>query len=235
MKRREKKTNPVPLSEIAFQQIKSQIVCLALEPGVQIDETTMAESLGIGRTPIRESLFRLAAEGLLRVKAGRGFFVRDITLNDIKDLFETLLVLERAAVALAVRRIGQSGILRLEQLNGQFQAACESQQYLDVTLTNSRFHREIYEAAGNEFMKSYLGSLQTQSQRLAYICFIRPAAVDLDAHADESIRDHCELIDCLKKKDEAAAVEMITEHIQRFQKRVADFTTPALLDQQIIA
>lgn len=235
MKSGEKKNSPVPLSEVAYQQIKSQIVSLALEPGEQIDETAMGESLGIGRTPIRESLFRLATEGLLRIKAGRGFFVRDITLSDIKDLFETLLVLERAAVALATRRIGPSGIGRLERLNDQFQAAWRRQHYLEVTLTNSRFHHEIYAATGNDFMKTYLDSLQTQSQRLAYICFTRPAAIDLDAHAEASIRDHRELAESLKKKDEDAAVELITGHIQRFRRRVADYTTPALLDQKIVA
>jgi DNA-binding GntR family transcriptional regulator len=230
MKRGEKKNSPVPLSEVAFQQIKSQIVHLALLPGEQIDETIMAETLGIGRTPIRESLFRLAAEGLLQVKTGRGFFVRDITLDDIKDLFETLLVLERAAVALAARRIGGSGIGRLERLNEEFQAAWKRRHFLDVTLANSRFHRELYAATENAFMRTYLNSLQTQSQRLAYICFTRPAAIDLEAHAEESIRDHHLLIVRLKEKDEAGAVELITGHIQRFRKQVADYTTPALLD-----
>ena len=233
MKRGEKKNSPVPLSEVAFQQIKSQIVHLALLPGEQIDETVMAETLGIGRTPIRESLFRLAAEGLLQVKTGRGFFVRDITLDDIKDLFETLLVLERAAVALAARRIGGSGIGRLERLNEEFQAAWKRRHFLDVTLANSRFHRELYAATENAFMRTYLNSLQTQSQRLAYICFTRPAAIDLEAHAEESIRDHHELIARLKRKDEPGAVELITGHIQRFRKQVADYTTPALLELDI--
>lgn len=233
-KRGEKKNGSVPLSEVAFQQIKSQIVSLELEPGAQIDETTMAEDLDIGRTPIRESLFRLAAEGLLRVTAGRGFFVRDITLNDIKGLFETLLVLERAAVALAVRRIEPAGIGRLERLNDCFKTAWNRHRFLDVTLANSRFHREIYAATGNEYMQSYLGSLQTQSQRLAYICFTRPANLDLRAHADESIRDHGMLIACLKKKDETAAVEVTTAHIRRFRQRVADYTSPVLLEQEVV-
>ena len=234
-KRGEKKIGSIPLSEVAFQQIKSQIVSLELEPGAQIDETAVAAALDIGRTPIRESLFRLAAEGLLRVRAGRGFFVRDITLSDIKNLFETLLVLERAAVALAARRIEPAGIDRLEGLNERFRAAWDRHHYLDVTLANSRFHREIYAATGNEYMQSYLGSLQTQSQRLAYICFTRPADLDLRAHADESIRDHQRLIDCLRKKDEAAAVALTTAHIRRFRQRVADYTTPVLLDQEIVA
>ena len=235
MEREDKKNNSVPLSAIAFQQIKSQIVSLVLEPGEQIDETALAESLGIGRTPIRESLFRLAAEGLLHVKTGRGFFVRDITLSDIKDLFEALMVLEQAAVALAVRRISAGALRHLETLNAQFQAAWHRQHYLDVTLTNSHFHREIYAATGNVFLESYLNSLQTQSQRLAYICFTRPTAIDLQAHAEESIRDHRVLIECLKNKDEGAALDSVTGHIQRFQMRVADYTTPALIDQEIVA
>lgn len=233
-RRQDKKNGAVPLSEISFQQIKSKIVSLELNPGEQIDETAMAETLDIGRTPIRESLFRLAAEGLLRVKAGRGFFVRDITLNDIKDLFETLLVLERAAVALAVRRIAPSGIHRLERLNERFQTAWDRHGYLEVTLANSRFHREIYAATGNEYLQSYLGSLQTQSQRLAYICFTQPVVLDLRTHAEESIRDHRMLIECLRNNDEKIAVEVTTAHIQRFRKRVADYTTPALLDQDIV-
>jgi DNA-binding GntR family transcriptional regulator len=234
-RREERKSGAIPLSEVAFQQIKSQIVSLALEPGAQIDETAMAAALDIGRTPIRESLFRLAAEGLLRVRAGRGFFVRDITLSDIKDLFETLMVLERAAVALAARRIGSAGIGRLERLNERFKVAWDRHRYLDVTLANSRFHRQIYAATGNAYMQSYLGSLQPQSQRLAYICFTRRAGLDLRAHADESIRDHDALVECLRKKDETGAVELITVHIQRFRQRVADYTSPMLIEQEVVA
>jgi DNA-binding GntR family transcriptional regulator len=107
-------------------------------------------------------------------------------------------------------------------------------QFLDLTLANSRFHRELYAATGNDFMTSYLNSLQTQSQRLAYICFTRPAMVNLDTHAEESIRDHHELIARLKQKDEPGAVELITGHIQRFRKQVADYTTPALLELDIV-
>ena len=112
------------------------------------------------------------------------------------------MIMERAAVVLAARRIGGSGIGRLERLNDQFRTAWQNRQFLDLTLTNSRFHRELYAATGNDFMTSYLNSLQTQSQRLAYICFTRPAMVNLETHAEASIRDHHELIARLKQTDE---------------------------------
>ena len=230
-----KKTSQAPLSEIAYQKIKAQIVSLKLKPGQQIDEAAMAASLAIGRTPIRESLFRLAAEELLQVRPGRGFFVRDITLRDLKDLFEALLILERSAVALAARRIGGKELERLDQLNQQVRNAWQREDYLNVTLINSKFHRAVYEASGNAFINSYLNSLQTQSQRLAFICFSAPATIDLAAHAEESIRDHAELIACFQRKDESAAVAVITRHIKLFQKRVSDFTAPSELDLKLIA
>lgn len=232
---KKKKTSPAPKSEIAYHKIKDRIISLELKPGQPIDASALIESLKIGRTPVRESLFRLAAEDLLRVRPGGGFVVRDITLKDLKDLFETLLILERSAVALAARRIQRGDIEHLEQLNTAVGEAWRKQDYLQVTLLNSRFHRFVYSATHNAFMTSYLNSLQNQSQRLAYICFSTPAQIDLSAHAEASIRDHGELIACFKKKDEHAAVAVITRHIKLFQKRVADFTAPTELDLKLTA
>ena len=90
---------------------------LKLGPRDQIDEEWVAKKLSIGRTPIREALFRLNAENLVEVVAGRGFFVRDITLSNLRDLFETMLILERSAVALAANRIGQDQIEELQRIN----------------------------------------------------------------------------------------------------------------------
>jgi DNA-binding GntR family transcriptional regulator len=230
-----KKNSPARKSEIAYHQIKDRIISLELKPGQQIDASALIESLEIGRTPVRESLFRLAAEDLLRVRPGGGFVVRDITLKDLKDMFETLLILERSAVALAARRIQREAIEHLTQLNREVGEAWRKQDYLQVTLLNSRFHRAVYDATHNAFLTSYLNSLQNQSQRLAFICFSAPATIDLAAHAEESIRDHEELIGCFQKRDERAAVEIISRHIKLFQKRVGDFTTPSELDLKLTA
>jgi DNA-binding GntR family transcriptional regulator len=202
-----------------------------LRPGEQIDEGGLAESLSIGRTPIREALFRLAAEELLQVRHGRGFFVRDVTLSDLKDLFEALLILERSAAALATRRITPEQVQVLKDVNAALKKAWQENDFMQVTLLNSRFHRTIYEAAHNAFLNSYLNSLQNQSQRLAYLCFSKPAtSLDLESHADHSIEDHQRLIQCFETGDEAGAVNAITEHIRLFQSRVNDFSTPSVMD-----
>jgi len=230
-----KKPSPsTPLSEIAYQHIKDMIVTVKLRPGEQVDEGGLAENLSIGRTPIREALFRLSAEELLQVRHGRGFFVRDLSLSDLKDLFEALLLLERSAAALASRRITREQIRSLERINADLKKAWQKNDFMEVTLHNSRFHRGMYDAAGNAFLNSYLNALQNQSQRLAYLCFSRPSvSIDLESHAQHSIQDHARLIECVATGDEAGAVKAVTDHIRLFQKRVNDFATPSVIDLNI--
>ena len=219
----------LPLSEVAYQKIKELIVTLKLGPMDQVDEEWMAEELSIGRTPIREALFRLNAENLVEVVRGRGFFVRDITLHSLKDLFETMLILERSAVALAAKRIGPDQIEELQRINIGLREAWHKKDYLRVTLLNSQFHSIIYKAADNSFLFSYLGNLQLQSQRLAYMCFSKElSSYDLESHAELAIKDHQALIDLFKQGADLEAVRVISEHVKLFQRRINHFMFPAL-------
>ena len=226
-----KKNNQIkslPLSEVAYQKIKELIVTLKLGPRDQVDEQWLAKKLSIGRTPIREALFRLNAENLLDVVRGRGFFVRDITLHSIKDLFETMLILERSAVALAAKRILPAQMEDLKRTNIGLGEAWHKKNYIRVTLLNSKFHGIIYQATDNSFLISYLGNLQLQSQRLAYMCFSKNLlSYDMQSHAELSIKDHQSLIDLFKQGNGIEAVNIISEHIKLFQRRVNHFMSPS--------
>jgi DNA-binding GntR family transcriptional regulator len=227
-----KKLNQIkslPLSEIAYQKIKELIVTLKLGPGEQVDEEWVAKSLSIGRTPIREALFRLNAENLVEMVHGRGFFVQDISLSNLKDLFETLLIMERAAVSLAAKRIKKDQIEDLQQINNNLRQAWLEKNFLQVTLLNSRFHRFIYKATDNSFLFTYLDNLQNQTQRLAYMCFSKDVSTyDMQSHAELSIKDHQALIELLEQGRDLEAVKMITEHVKLFQRRVHHFILPSL-------
>ena len=219
----------LPLSEIAYHKIKELIVTLKLGPRDQVDEEWVAEELSIGRTPIREALFRLNAENLVEVVHGRGFFVQDITLSNLRDLFETMLILERSAVALAANRIQTDQIEDLQRINSDLRQAWLEQNFLHVTLLNSRFHRIIYKAMDNSFLFSYLDNLQNQSQRLAYMCFSKDlSSYDMQSHAKLSIKDHQSIIELFKQGNDIEAVKVISEHVKLFQRRVNHFMLPSL-------
>ena len=223
------RTKSLPLSEIAYQRIKEFIVTLKLGPGDQVDEDWIAKTLSIGRTPIREALFRLNAEGLVEMVHGRGFFVQDITLSNLKDLFETMLIMERSAVALAAKRIKKDQIEDLKRININLRQAWLDKNFLQVTLLNSRFHRSIYQAADNAILFSYLDNLQNQSQRLAYMCFSKDMlSYDMQSHAELSIKEHQALIEMLDQGNDGEAVNTISEHVKLFQRRVNHFILPSL-------
>ena len=218
-----------PLNEIAYHKIKEFIVTLKLAPGEQVDEERLAKILSIGRTPIREALFRLNAEKLVEVLPGRGFFVREITLSSLKDIFETMLILERSAVALAARRIRSDRIEYLQKLNNDLRQAWQARNFLKVTLLNSQFHRTIYKATENIFLFSYLDNLQNQSQRLAYMCFSKDiSAYDLESHAQLAINDHLSIIESFRQGKDLEAVKVISQHVRLFQRRVNHFLLPSL-------
>lgn len=229
MSKKKIKIKSLPLSEIAYQRIKELIVTLKLGPGDQVDEERVAKALSIGRTPIREALFRLNAENLVEVVHGRGFFVEDITLSNLRDLFETMLILERSAVALAAKRIKTDQIEDLQRINTDLRQAWLENNFFSVTLLNSEFHRIIYKATENSFLFSYLNNLQNQSQRLAYMCFSKDlSSYDMQSHAELAIKDHRSLIELLRQGNDIDAVKIISEHVKLFQRRVNHFILPSL-------
>ena len=229
MHNKKKHIKQPPLSEIAYQKIKEFIVTLKLEPGQQVDEVEVVKKLSIGRTPIREALFRLDAENLIEVRHGRGFFVREITLDDLRDLFESMLIMERSAVALAARRIQPDRIEKLKGINNDLRLAWRENNYLRVTLLNSQFHRTIYQAAENAFLISFLNNLQNQSQRLAHMCFSKAlSSYDMKSHAELAIQDHQSLIHLFEQGNDIEAVKVITGHVKLFQRRVNHFMSPSL-------
>jgi DNA-binding GntR family transcriptional regulator len=227
-----KKNNHIksqPLNEIAYQKIKELIVTLKLSPKAQIDEEWVAETLSIGRTPIREALFRLNAEHLVEVIRGRGFFVKDINLKDVGSLFETLLILERSAVALAAKRIRKDQLTKLQKTNANLDQAWRKKEFLQVTLLNSRFHRIVYEATDNPFLITYLNNIQNQTQRLAFLCFSKEQqSYDMQTHAERAVHDHELLIEQLRLGGDIKAIALISEHVKLFQGRVFHFMLPTL-------
>jgi DNA-binding GntR family transcriptional regulator len=218
----------VPLSEKAYLQIKEKIVSVVLRPGALVDEGALAEELSIGRTPIHEAIMRLYAEELLEAVPGRGYFVRSIGIDDIRMLFEAMMISERAAVVLAARRITSDQIDRLQRINVELKAAMDKKDSLTVTYLNGNLHRSIYEATQNTFLQSSLNQLQNQAQRLAYLCFSDQGTPgDLEEHYRKVDRDHDELIDFLESGNEPELVRVMTRHIQLFHQRISRYTSPA--------
>lgn len=137
------------------------------------------------------------------------------------------MILERPVVSLAARRIQPQDIVRLSEINAELESSMAQREFLQVTLLNSRFHRIIHEAVANEFFTSSMRNLDSQYQRLAYLCFSKEMhANDLKQHFAKVIADHAELIEFFEKRDEPAAIEAIARHVHLFSSRVSQYLYP---------
>ena len=102
------------LSEKAYHLIKEKIVRLELKPLSVIDEHALQEDLNLGRTPIREALHRLAAEGLVIIAPRRGMFVADISITDLQKVFQVRMVLEGFCARLAAQKATEEQIAQMD-------------------------------------------------------------------------------------------------------------------------
>jgi DNA-binding GntR family transcriptional regulator len=134
-----KKTNA---SQMAYKQIKEKILSSSVSPGFPLREIVLGEELGFTRTPVREAIKKLEAEGLVQVFPNRGAFVSEFSLNEIEDLLDVREALECKAVHLASRRASREEMDRIRESLEKEQAPVSEEKYLELFL-GFDFHHEI--------------------------------------------------------------------------------------------
>ena len=223
----ETKNSKVRLSDKAYILTRELIVTVQLRPGEQVEESVLEQRLSIGRTPIREALQRLAMDGLLDQVPGRGLFVRSISIDDVKSLFEAMTALEQMIVQLAAQRIRPKEIDMLADINRQHIKALAEKDYLQVTYTNIAFHQGFCKAARNSFLTQAMKGLNHQSERLAYLTYTKEAYPEgVEDYNALAVDDHERLLESFRQNNSEEAVEIITAHCRRFFLRVCHYMEP---------
>jgi DNA-binding GntR family transcriptional regulator len=208
--------------ERAYDELKRRVITLQLRPGTRIDEQTLTRELGLSRTPAREAMFQLAAEGLLEIQPKVGFVVRPIDLLDVAHLFEAQLVLMKVVARLAAHRATPQQLKALARAKQAVERAVAARDYLAMTAMNARLHRLEAEAAHSRHIQGMAESIHDQGQRLAYLCYGggTTQAPDLDAHLASVLDDHDRMLDALVARDADAAERIAVEHVRNFRGRV---------------
>ncbi len=143
---------PRSLAEKAYQLLVTRITRLDLPPGSVLAEKTLIEELGIGRTPIREALQRLAIEGLVEHLPNRGMFVADITAESVQQIYEFRSLLDGYAASLAAARADAAQIEELKHLQKELVRATEDDAIDRYVTLDRRFYAVLAQAARNAFV-----------------------------------------------------------------------------------
>jgi DNA-binding GntR family transcriptional regulator len=191
----------------AYQAIRERVLRCGLPPGAAINERVLMDELAIGRTPIREALLRLSAEGLV-VFSGQGIQVAPVTLESITALYTARLHAERLAWQLWMRVAGREQIDRLAAAfatAAQLAKANDEEGLVDLDF---RFHSQIYEECGNPFLTGHLYNLTGLSFRVWFLS--NPH--QLEQHL-LSVRSHDPIIEAVQARDTARLDREVCEHI----------------------
>ncbi|MFM8548598.1 MAG: GntR family transcriptional regulator [Betaproteobacteria bacterium] len=174
------------LTDQAYTQLEEMIVRLELAPGSAVSEAMLSARLGIGRTPIREALQRLARERLVRILPRRGVIVSEIDVKSQLRLLEVRRELDRLTARAAAKRSGAAERDRFAVLAQAFNRAATKHDDVSFLRIDREFNELCLKAARNEFAATAMGLMNSLSRRFWYLHFRQAADLPVTAklHAD---------------------------------------------------
>lgn len=207
------------LTERAYQQLEELITTLVLPPGTVLGEQALVQRLGIGRTPIREALQRLARDGLVTVLPRRGILVSEINIRTHMRLLETRRVLERLVARLAAERATQEEREIFAGLAQDMRDAAQAADDLAFMRLDLQFNELTAAAARNEFAVRSLASMAGLSRRFWYQHYKLAADLPLAATL------HANVCDAIAGRDidgAGAASDQLIDYIESFARKTLD-------------
>ena len=203
----------LPLRDVVFNTLRQAIITGEFAPGERLMEISLANRLGVSRTPVREAIRKLELEGLVIMIPRKGAQVAKITEKNLRDVIEIRTVLEEFATVLACERITQDGVIKLRQAHEDFIHAVEN-----VLAHNScpvkAFHDTIFQATNNDRLISIINNLREQfyRYRMEYVKDIRQRS--------NLVEEHRELLDAISTRDTVKAKQLMRAHILKQQQEV---------------
>lgn len=194
----------------AYDQLKDEIRSNRMPPGFLAPEPEIALRLGMSRTPVREALIRLEAEGLVELIPRRGARVLPIHADDMREIYEILTALEpEAAANLASRKPTDEELAPLEKATSEMESALAEGDLDKWAAADDRFHRQLLELHGNRRLAEFVSALFDQSHRA------RIVTLRLRDRPTRSTTEHREILEQLRAGDPEATREVFRSHRAR--------------------
>lgn len=203
----------------AYSQLKEAIYSHELQAGVRITETELSERLSMSRTPIREAIYRLEAEGLLSHEPRRGLVITQPDHQMVMELYTMRETLEGAAARLAAQHASEAELMTLREINESEKALFGNPKGLSEL--NRKFHMLISLSAHNRYL---LKSLENMAATIALL----PTLLNSQGRPQEAHDEHRAILDALIARDAAAAEEAARAHIRSARLRRVEIFTRSL-------
>ena len=194
-------------------KLRERIFAGELAPGSFIDEPALCAALSISRTPLREALKVLTAEGLVRHEPRRGCFVSQITEQDLDEIFPVIALLEGRCAFEAARNATDADLAALEQLHDRLQRSAKGKRITEYYEANFAIHEAIIVLANNRWLAQVIGDLRK------IVKLARLQQLHAPGRLEQSLSEHMAVYAALKARDAEGAEAAMRTHLTR--QRVA--------------
>lgn len=206
---------PLALYQEVAARLRDMIFAHELAPGSWIDEQGLAEQYGISRTPLREALKVLAAEGLVTLKPRRGCYVTEVSERDLDEVFSILALLEGECTRLMLDRADAADLQALQAIHGELEQAAAAQDIAAFFDANQRFHRFIQQLADNRWLLQVIEDLRK------VIRLSRHHSLYSEGRLEQALIEHRAILDAILSGNASLAPERMRQHIGSGRQAVA--------------
>ena len=197
---------PRALYQEVAELLRQRIFNRELEPGSWIDELKLAEECGISRTPLREALKVLAAEGLVTMKVRRGAYVTEVNEKDLTDVYHLLSLLESDAAGMVATRASTAELSELEGIHAELEAAIANREKFFAI--NECFHMRLLEIADNRWRDQMVADLRKVMKLNRHNSLLKTGRIE------ESLAEHRDIMAALLQRDPALSAQRMRAHFQ---------------------
>jgi DNA-binding GntR family transcriptional regulator len=207
-------------AKFVYDELRREILTLELEPGVPLDETSLSQRFSMSRSPIREALVRLSADGLVVTLSNRSTLVAPIHLGEFPRYVEALDFLQRINTRLAAKFRTATELDLMTEAAKAFDRASAENDYLKMSATNRDFHMSVAEAGKNLYLVKPYGQLLDEGRRIlhTHFDFIQSSTTDRILATD-----HTDIIEAIRRQDVLEADRLAHEHTRQFHDRFINF------------
>lgn len=207
---------PPTAQQFVLGELRRAITSGQLKPGAPIRQEALAEELGVSRVPLREALKTLEAEALVVHEVHRGYFVAELSLADLREVYRIREILEAEAVRQASGGMAGSALAALEAAQCEVEEAAGAGDVSGMTAANRRFHFALYEAAGMPRLARLIATLwdATDAYRSLYY-------IEAD-NRDHVVLEHRAVLDALRSGAAEEAVRLLDQHRAHAVAALAD-------------
>ena len=204
----------LPLRDVVFNTLRKAILKGELKPGERLMELTLADRLGVSRTPIREAMRKLELEGLVVMVPRKGAQVASITEKDMNDVLEVRIALENIAIEKACERMTDEKLERLTEASRNFERTVKEGDLVQLAEADEAFHEAIYRASDNLKLNQVLSNLREQFYRY------RVEYLKEEKTRNQLLKEHQKLMQAIKDGNIKKAQEISFLHLENQRQSI---------------